>query len=174
MARASAPPTPSRRAAWPENYKGDRPLYRERLKAGLAQLTGHKLVAPGKVAVIGYCFRRHGRAGIGAQRRRLEGRGHLPWRPQHAHAADAKNIKCPVLVLHGADDPLVNSDEVAAFKKEMADAKVKYTFIAYPGAVHAFTRPDVGSDNSKGIAYNAEADKKSWAEMKKFFSQIFS
>ncbi len=36
------------------------------------------------------------------------------------------------------------------------------------------SRPDVGTDNSKGIAYNEAADKKSWAEMKKFFSQIFS
>ena len=30
------------------------------------------------------------------------------------------------------------------------------------------------NDNSKGVAYNEAADKKSWAEMKKFFSQIFS
>ena len=53
---------------------------------------------------------------------------------------DAKNIKCPVLVLHGADDPFVKPDEVAAFKTEMEKAKVKYQFVAYPGAVHSFTR----------------------------------
>jgi dienelactone hydrolase len=87
--------------------------------------------------------------------------------------ADAKNIKCPVLVLHGADDPFVKPEEVAAFKKEMDDAGVKYQFIAYPGAVHAFTRPDAGSDNSKGAAYNEKADKESWAEMKRFFGRIF-
>ena len=37
--------------------------------------------------------------------------------------ADAKNIKCPVLVLHGADDPLVKDEEVIAFQNEMRKAK---------------------------------------------------
>jgi len=76
-------------------------------------------------------------------------------------------------VLHGGDDPMVNAAEVAAFKSEMDQAHAKYEFIAYPGAVHSFTRPDAGNDNSKGAAYNEQADKKSWAEMKKFFGEIF-
>jgi dienelactone hydrolase len=155
-------------------YKGDRPLYRERLKAGLAQLTGNKLVAPGKVAVIGYCFGGTGALEVGRSGADVKGIVTFHGGLGTPTPADAKNIKCPVLVLHGADDPFVKPDEVAAFKKEMEDAHVKYTFIAYPGAVHSFTRPDAGSDNSKGAAYNAEADKKSWAEMKSFFDRIFS
>jgi len=30
-----------------------------------------------------------------------------------------------------------------------------------------------GNDNSKGAAYNAKADKRSWADMKSFFAEIF-
>jgi len=155
-------------------YKGDRALYRERLAAGLAQLTDNKLVAPGKVAVIGYCFGGTGALELGRSGAKVKGIVTFHGGLGTPTPTDAKNIQCPVLVLHGEDDPFVKPDEVAAFKKEMEDAKVKYTFIAYPGAVHSFTRPDAGNDNSKGAAYNEAADKKSWAEMKKFFTEIFS
>ena len=155
-------------------YKGGRALYRERLKAGLDQLTGNKLVAPGKIAVIGYCFGGTGALELGRSGADVKGIVTFHGGLSTPTPADAKNIKCPVLVLHGADDPFVKADEVAAFKKEMEDANVKYNFIAYPGAVHSFTRSDAGNDNSKGAAYNEAADKQSWAEMKKFFGQIFS
>jgi dienelactone hydrolase len=155
-------------------YKGDRALYRERLNAGLAQLTGNKLVESGKVAVIGYCFGGTGALEVGRAGDNVKGIVTFHGGLATPTPADAKNIHCPVLVLHGADDPFVKSDEVAAFKKEMDDAHVKYNFIAYPGAVHSFTRPDAGNDNSKGAAYNEAADKQSWAEMQKFFKQIFS
>lgn len=168
------PANPKEAGALAGKYKDDRALYRERLEAGLDQLKNNKLVAPGQIAAIGYCFGGTGVLELGRSGADVKGIVTFHGGLSTPTPADAKNIKCPVLVLHGADDPFVKPDEVAAFKKEMEDAKVKYTFIAYPGAVHAFTRPDAGSDNSKGIAYNEEADKKSWAEMKKFFSQIFS
>jgi len=155
-------------------YKNDRALYRERLKAGLAQLTGQKLVAPGQVAAIGYCFGGTGVLELARSGADLKGVVTFHGGLGTPTPQDAKNIKCPLLVLHGADDPFVKADEVAGFKKEMDAAGVKYTFIAYPGAVHGFTRPDAGSDNSKGAAYNAAADQQSWAEMKKFFGRIFS
>ncbi len=168
------PANPKEASALAGKYKDDRALYRERLKAGLAQLTSNKLVEADKVAVIGYCFGGMGALELGRSGADLKGIVSFHGALNTPTPADAKNIKCPVLVLHGADDPMVKPEEVAAFKKEMSDADVKYTFIAYPGAVHAFTRPDVGNDNSKGVAYNAEADKKSWEEMKKFFDKIFS
>ena len=168
------PADPKQAAGLAGKYKDNRALYRERLEAGLAQLTGNKLVAPGEVAVIGYCFGGTGALELARSGANLKGVVTFHGGLSTPTPQDAKNIKCPLLILHGADDPFVKPDEVAAFKKEMDDAKVKYTFIAYPGAVHSFTRPDAGNDNSKGAAYNAEADHKSWAEMKKFFAQIFS
>ena len=86
---------------------------------------------------------------------------------------DAKNIKGRLLVLHGADDPEV-SPQVPAFQDEMRKAKVDMVFISYSGAVHAFTDPAAGDDNSKGAAYNERADRRSWAAMKMFFGGIFN
>jgi len=167
------PPEPKAAGALAGTYKGDRKLFRERLKAGLAQLTGNKLVAPVQVAAIGWCFGGTGVLELARSGADLKGIVSFHGGLSTPTPEDAKNIKCPVLVLHGADDPHVPPDEVAAFKKEMADAKVKYEFVAYPGAVHSFTRPDAGNDPGKGVAYNKEADEKSWAAMQKFFGKIF-
>jgi dienelactone hydrolase len=48
--------------------------------------------------------------------------------------------------------------------------------VVYPGAMHAFTNPEataLGKKFKMPIAYNAEADKKSWAEMKDFLKNLF-
>jgi dienelactone hydrolase len=154
-------------------YKGDRALYRARLKAGLEQLAARKEVAAGQIAAIGYCFGGTGALELARSGADLKGVVTFHGGLATPTPEDAKNIKCPVLVLHGADDPFVKPDEVAAFKKEMEQAHVKYEFVAYPGAVHSFTRPDAGNDNRKGAAYNEAADKQSWAAMQKFFKEIF-
>jgi dienelactone hydrolase len=54
----------------------------------------------------------------------------------------------------------------------MKNADVDLEFIAYPDAVHCFTKKAAGNDPSKGQAYNETADKESWAEMKKFFAKV--
>jgi dienelactone hydrolase len=38
--------------------------------------------------------------------------------------------------------------------------------------VHAFTNPAAGNDPSKGVAYNEQADKRSWVAMKEFFAEV--
>ncbi len=86
---------------------------------------------------------------------------------------DAKNIKCKVLVLHGGDDPHVPAKDVAAFEDEMRGGGVDWQLVVYGGAVHAFTNPDAGSDKSKGVAYDAAADRRSWEAMKAFFGELF-
>ena len=55
----------------------------------------------------------------------------------------------------------------------MKRAAVPTRIVSYPGAVHGFTNPTYGTDNSKGVAYNAEADKESWQEMNMFLLKIF-
>lgn len=89
---------------------------------------------------------------------------------QHETPADGRRIKCRVLALHGADDPFVPAADLAAFEAKMKSAGVDYRLVKYPGAVHSFTQKMAGTDNSKGAAYNAEADAKSWAAMKEFLA----
>lgn len=151
-------------------YKGDRALYRERLNAALTAFKAQPQVNGAKLASTGYCF-----GGTGVLELAREGApvlGVVSFHGGLGTPEPATSVKTKVLVLHGADDPFVPAEEVAAFKKEMADAKADYQFVAYSGAVHSFTQKAAGNDNAKGAAYNAEADEKSWAAMKEFLAAV--
>ena len=71
-------------------------------------------------------------------------------------------IKAAIQIHHGAADPIVPPEEVAAFKAEMKAVDANWSMTQYPGAIHAFTQKNAGNDPSTGVAYNAEADRLSW------------
>lgn len=154
-------------------YKKDRPLMRARVKAGLDELKKQKLTDPQRIAAIGYCF--GGTTVLELARDGGDVRGVISFHgglstptPQ-----DAVNIRGKVLALHGADDPFVKAEEVAAFQDEMRKAGVDWQFVSYGNAVHSFTNKAAGTDNSKGAAYNEKADRRSWEAMRTFFAEIF-
>lgn len=154
-------------------YKTDRKLYRERMLAALEVLQKDAQTDPTKVAAIGYCFGGTGVIELARSGAMVKGVVSFHGGLDSPAPADGRNIKGRVLALHGADDPFVPAKDIAAFEKEMQDAKVEYKLVSYPGAVHAFTQKAAGNDNSKGAAYNEAADKASWEEMKAFFARIF-
>ncbi len=153
-----------------------KPLMAERAHAGLDQLLATGLVEPAHVAAIGYCF-----GGSTAQALAYSGAPlagivsfHGSLIPATADAA-AKN-HARILICHGAVDPFISADEIAAFMKGMNEGKFDYQFISYAGAVHAFSNPGadkIAKDSGLPIAYNEAADKRSWGHMKAFFQEIF-
>ena len=154
-------------------YRDDRQLMRRRILAGYEELKKRPQVDPGRIAAIGYCF--GGTSVLELARSGADVAGVVTFHGglSNPNPEDARNIKGKVLVLHGADDKFVSPEGVEAFKKEMDAAGVDYKFVAYPGAVHSFTVPSAGNDPSTGMAYNEEADRKSWEAMREFFSQLF-
>ncbi len=154
-------------------YKGDRELMRRRVNAGLQVLEQDPLTDTKKVAAIGYCF--GGTTVIELARSGADIAGVVCFHGglDSPKPEDGKNIKCKVLVLHGADDPYTSAKDMTAFQDEMRKAKVDWQLVLYGGAVHSFTEKDAGNDNSKGAAYNEEADRRSWEDMKQFFTEIF-
>jgi dienelactone hydrolase len=154
-------------------YRKDRSLMRSRADAGLQALLANKLVDRSRVAAMGYCFGGGVTLELARSGAPLTGAVSFHGNLDTPNPADAKNIRAKVLVLHGADDPYVPQDQVLAFQQEMRDAGVDWQFIAYGNAVHAFTNPGAGNDNSLGAAYNEKADRRSWQAMKAFFQEIF-
>ena len=147
----------------------------KRFAAARALLAGQPDVDAGRIAAIGYCF--GGRIVLEMARRGLNLAGVVSFHGTLGTQTPAKAgaVKAKVLVLNGAADPFVKADQVAAFKKEMQDARVSYTFIDYPGAVHAFTNPaatENGKKFNQPLAYDANADQKSWEEMQRFFKVV--
>ncbi len=156
-------------------YKGDRKLYRARMLAGLEILKGDERTDTSRIAAIGYCFGGTGVLELARAGTDIAGvvsfHGGLAAAP--GMEAEKGNIPAKVLCLHGAIDPYVPAEEVAAFQKEMTDAEADWQFVSFGGAVHAFTQKMAGDDISKGAAYDAKADARSWEDMQQFFSEIF-
>jgi len=154
-------------------YRNDRALMRERMKAALGALRGHDLVDTNRIAAIGYCF--GGTCALELARSGADIAGVVSFHGglDTPSPPDARNIKCKVLALHGADDPFVPPAQVAAFEQEMREAGVDWQLHIYGGAVHSFTNPASGNDPSRGAAYNERADRRSWQAMRMFFDEIF-
>lgn len=157
-------------------YKGDRALYRARLMAGLEVLKSDERTDPARVAAIGYCFGGTGVLELARAGAEVAGVAsfHGGLDAAAGMQAEAGGVKAKVLVLHGAVDPYVPAEQVAAFEKEMTAAKADWQLVSYGGAVHSFTHREAGNDPSKGAAYDEAADRRSWEAMKAFFAEIFA
>ena len=155
-------------------YRANRELMRARARAGLEQLLKSPGVDAGRTAAMGYCFGGGVVLELARSGADLDGVASFHGNLDTPHPEDARNIKGQVAVFHGADDPNVPAEQVAAFADEMRKAGVDWRLTKYGGAVHSFTNPQAGNDPSKGNAYNAKADRRSWEAMKDFYQEIFS
>jgi dienelactone hydrolase len=146
-----------------------------RFEAALTTLKNNPSVDTSKIAAIGYCFG-------GSVALTMANAGYdldavaafhsgvqLPVQP-------TGELKTRILVQNGADDPMVSEESVEGFKATMEAANATYEYIAYPGAVHAYTNPEataLGEKFKLPLAYNKEADEKSWEKMKSFLAASF-
>lgn len=167
------PTDPAECAAQAGIYKKDLTLLRRRVTLGLDQLKAQPGVDDTRLGAIGYCFGGTTVLELARSGAKVQGVVSFHGGLGTVLPAEADKIPARVLVCHGADDPFVKPDEVAAFKAEMEKAKANLKFISYPGAVHSFTKPAAGNDPTKGQAYNETADKESWVAMKEFFGEAF-
>ena len=151
----------------------NRPLLRARVNAALDVLKKQPMVDQSKIAAIGYCF--GGTTVLELARSGADIKGVVTFHAGLSGFApqDMANFHGKILICHGADDPYNPPEAVASLQDELRKAKVDWEMIFYGGAVHGFTNPANGNDPSKGLAYNAEADHRSWQAMMDFFGEIF-
>jgi dienelactone hydrolase len=152
-------------------FKGNLPLLRSHARAAFDTLAKNANVDPSRIYAMGYCFGGTTALELARSGAPLVGTISFHGGLGTKSPAAAGSIKGRVLALHGAADPFVPPAEVAAFQKEMDDAKVDWQMVFYSGAVHSFTNPDAGNDPSKGAAYDAKADARSWEAMKAFLAE---
>ena len=149
---------------------------RARFLAAMDFLKKQPTVDPERIAAIGYCFGGGVVLNMARQGMDLKGVASFHGSLAAVKPAEPGMVKAKIIVFNGADDKFVPVEQIEAFKKEMTDANVDFRFINYPGAIHSFTNPDataLGKKFNLPLGYNAEADKKSWEEMKKFLDTIF-
>jgi dienelactone hydrolase len=152
-------------------------MAKARFDAAQRVLKKHSTVDGKRIAAIGYCFGGAIVLEMARQGEPLKGVVSFHGSLNTEQPAKAGKLKARMLVLTGEADPFVPAEQVAAFKKEMDAAKASYKVIAYPGAKHAFTSKgadELGEKFKLPLAYNADADQKSWAEMQAFFKETFA
>jgi dienelactone hydrolase len=140
-----------------------------RFTAGRAQLEADPHVDAQHIGAIGYCF--GGAVVLGMARSGADLGAVATFHGALAteHPAEPGKVRAPILVMTGADDPFVTAEQVTKFEDEMKAAGANFRVIRYPGARHSFTNPDAAQYGMPQLAYNAAADRKSWAEMLRMF-----
>lgn len=153
--------------------KANRTLLRQRVNAGLEQLKHNEHVDPQQTAAIGYCF--GGTTAIELARSGADVKAVVTFHAglDSPNPADGKNIKARILVCHGGNDTFTSEKDFKAFEDELRQAHVDWQINIYGGAVHSFTNPNADKHGIPGIAYNAEADRRSWRDMQNFFDHTF-
>ena len=146
-------------------YYGNLPLLRDRVRAAHDHLAADPRVDATRIVVIGYCF--GGSAAVEFARTGASLAGAVSFHGlliTH-DPGDAAAITAPLLVLTGAEDPVVPDEAVVSFQAELRDAGVDFEIVTYSGAPHAFTLPEIP-------LYRPTADARSWSRFRAFLDEV--
>jgi len=151
------------------------PEAKARFNAALNLLKQHQSVEAEKIAAIGYCF--GGSVALTMANSGLD---------LDAVAAFHSSVKLPVmpndklkaqvLVCNGAADPFISKESIEAFTSAMDSIGANYNYISYPGVKHSFTSKEADENGEKfnlPLAYDADADKKSWVSLQELLKRVF-
>lgn len=144
-----------------------------RFDAAMKLLKSHTSVDSAKIGAIGYCFGGSvvlTMANSGAELDAVaafHSGVQLPVMP-------SDKLKAKVLVCNGAEDPFISPESVMVFKKAMDSIGAVYEYVSYPGVKHSFTSKEANANGEKfelPLAYDAEADTKSWASLQRLLAE---
>jgi dienelactone hydrolase len=147
--------------------------WQRRANLALEQLRTNPNVESEKLAAIGYCFGGATVMQLAYAGADLVGvvsfHGSMP----PATPEQAASVKARVLVAHGDADSFVPPERIDAFKNALSGAGVDWEMNIYAGARHGFTNPYANGYGMDGLAYNENADRRSWLRMLAFFEELF-
>jgi dienelactone hydrolase len=154
--------------------RADVDVYRDRLLAAVETLRGHPAAAGLPMAAIGYCI--GGQAALEVARSGADIAAAISFHgllDTQRPATGYPPLTARILVCHGDADPMAPRSQVVAFWEEMDTAGANWHFHSYSGVKHGFTDPGSDERGIAAIAYDASADRQSWAAMTELFSEIF-
>ena len=146
-----------------------------RLEAAERKVRTFKQADGRRIGAIGYCF--GGSIVLNAAKQGMAFKGVVSFHGGLKGVAAAKGVvTAKIFVCQGGADKFVSDADVKEFRANLDSVGVRYGFKVYPNATHAFTNPAADANAKKfnlPIAYNAEADKESWQDMRKFLREVF-
>ena len=144
--------------------------YRRRLKASLRALATLPEAQGLRLAAIGFCMGGQAALELARDGARLAAVVSFHGLLDTGLPAEPGRITARILVCHGDADPMVPRSQVLAFWEEMDAAGADWHFHAYSGVRHGFTNP--APTENPATAYDASADRQSWAAMHALFEEV--
>lgn len=144
-----------------------------RFNAALQELKKDPRVDGDRIGAIGYCF--GGAVVLNMARAGADLDAVATFHASLATQSPARpgQVKPRILVATGGADPMIPPEQVKAFEEEMKGAGARFEVISYPGVRHSFTNPGADKAGMEALAYDAEADRKSWEAAMKMFGEVF-
>ncbi len=168
------PSNPDEAKAAASAVRSDRALMRKRAQAAVDAFKAQTVVPldTANMAAIGFCFGGGAVLELARSGADLDAFVSFHGNLDTPNPADAKQIKAPVLVLHGADDPAVPKEQVDGFIAEMKATDVDWQMNSYGNAVHSFTDPyaNVPGRNE----YHPEVAKRAFQAMNNLLDEVFA
>ncbi|MEY3189916.1 MAG: hypothetical protein RIS10_33 [Pseudomonadota bacterium] len=154
-------------------FMNNRQMLQKRMQAALYAVKLMPWVDDSKIAAIGFCF--GGLCALDLARTGVELKGVVSFHGLLGKPDNTQGniIKAKILALHGHDDPLAPVDQVLAFEQEMTSAGADWQLHTFGNTLHAFTNPQANSPDF-GMAYQADADRRSWLAMENFMTEVFA
>ena len=148
----------------------DRKVLQGRILAALATLAAQPEADAGRSAALGFCFGGKCVLDLARSGAQVRGVASFPGLYDAPPFANAANIPAKVLVLHGFDDPLAPPAAMVALGHELTEGGADWQLHAYGHAGHAFTGP---GSHGPGLAYQPDADRRSWQALRNFLGELF-
>ena len=165
---------PTQASKWAGMIRKNVANWQQRARAGLDVLRKRPDVDSDRLAAIGYCFGGATVLQVAYSGANLRGvvsfHGSLPVPTDE----QMQKNKAKILVCHGAADNFIPKQKIQDFQNALEESGTDWQMIFYAEAQHSFTNPGADKKGIPGIAYNRNADRRSWAHMQIFFDEIFS
>ena len=149
----------------------DRALLRDRMLGAHALLRDMPAVDATRTAAIGFCF--GGKCVLDLARAGADIAGGVSFHGVYeAPPFPNATITAKLLVCHGWEDPIAPPEATVGLAKELTEAGCDWQIHAYGHTGHAFTDESVHMPE-KGLAYSADADRRSFRAMVNFLEELF-
>lgn len=146
--------------------------YRRRLKAGLRALATLPEAQGLPLLAIGFCMGGQAALELARDGAPLDVVASFHGLLNTDLPAEPGTVTARILVCHGDADPMVPRQQVVKFWEEMDAAGANWHFHSYSGVKHGFTNP--GPTSNPATAYDASADRQSWAAMLELFDEVLA
>ncbi|MDC0713432.1 dienelactone hydrolase family protein [Stigmatella sp. ncwal1] len=164
--------TPEQARKLMQELDSDRRVLQARMASALAFLRTFETVDPTRTGAIGFCL--GGKCVLDLARMGAEVAGvvsfHGVFDPPPYPNAD--RIHAKVLIFHGWEDPHAPNEQAVGLANELTRSRVDWQLHAYGNTRHAFTVPGLNVPEL-GLAYQPDADRRSWQTMRDFFRELF-